>query len=177
MLRAKSRRLWTEKRAFIFSFSLTFLLAVGLMVGTVLVQIDKMRADHPNLTINKLPFVFYECKGLNLPQFVLARLMETIVPTAVTFSATVLCLQTNPAKKQGWFVWLLVSIVLLVVLGIVLPTAKTLAFLNGYLIALGVVYFLSLVFAWNAFSTGDDAQGYHKLEPSDGSIIAKDVKR
>ena len=192
-VRQKSRRHFKRKTVFFFSLLITYLLTIGLTVGSIVIQLDGMYAPdlaQTNTDASTEPgtvsqkdttsentdsvsgtFEFYSCTGLNTGMFIAAKMLETLVPTAITFSGTILILQTDSSTKRTWIVWLFLVITLLVVGGIVLPTAKTLAFLEAYLWTLGVLCLASIVLSWHAFYDPVADAKRHKNELSDGKMV------
>lgn len=156
-----------KKRSFILSVLITYLLTIVLTGGVAIVQMDQERSN-PNDTPG---FTFYECTTLDTKEFIASKIIETIIPTTITFCATILLLQTNIAKKQTVTVFLFVLITLLIVGGIVLPTFKRPENLSKVLWGLGILCVAALCFAWNAFSESDIQLTGHKSGPCDGKII------
>lgn len=195
-IRQRFRRHFKRRAAFFFSLLITYLLTIGLTIGAIAIQVDgiyvpqsaqtsseNLSAD-PNSTTPPQAdtsatgndtttgnFVFYACTGLSTSMFVAAKLLETLVPTAITFSGTILILQTDSSTKRSLTVWLFVVITLLVVGGIVLPTAKTLVFLETYLWTLGALCLASVILSWQAFSDPSEESKIHKNESSDGKMV------
>lgn len=195
-VRQKSRRHFKRKAVFFFSLLITYLLTIGLTVGSIVIQLDGMYAldsvqtnadeittstesgtstqqDTSSESTNSTSgtFEFYSCTGLDTGMFVAAKMLETLVPTAITFSGTILILQTDSSTKRMWIVWLFLVITLLVVGGIVLPTAKTLTFLEAYLWTLGALCLFSVVLSWHAFYDPAADTKRHKCELSDGKMV------
>ena len=163
----KLKSLWSKKRAFILSILITYLLTIVLTGGIAIIQMDQERSN-PNDTPG---FTFYECTTLDTSLFIASKMIETIIPTTITFCATILLLQTDIAKKQMVTVLLFVFITLLTVGGIVLPTFKTPENLTRVLWILGGLCVIALCLSWSAFSESTIPLHGHKSGPSDGKLV------
>lgn len=161
------KRQLDKKRAFILSFLITYLLTIILTFGICIIQMDQEREKSENIT----NFTFYECNTLDTFQFIAAKVVETIVPTTITFCASVLFLQSNFEKKPTSSVLLFALITILVVGGIILPTFKTETNLIRALWFLGILCSCSLCFSWSIHAEPSIQLPGHKNEPCDGKII------
>lgn len=196
-VRVRCRKRKHTQSAFILSFLITYLLTVGLSVGALLIQIDGQWGDATGsidsvvagtteTTLSDVcttevdqkqtdpqfsGFVFYGCSNISTTLFVAAKLLETLVPTAITFCGTILILQSDATGRRGYMVFLFVVIAFLVIGGIVLPTVKTIPFLIGYLWILGILCVISVYLSWKVFSDVPPPLTNHKAEPSDGKIV------
>lgn len=162
-IKRRVQRHLKTRETFLFSLLITYLLTLGLAIGSVAIQLD-------NVNQLRIGFDFYSCKDLSAGMFVSAKLLETLVPTAITFSGTILILQTNASKKRSLTVWLFVVITLLVIGGILLPTAKTKFFLELYLWTFWILCLISILLCWHAFSIPMHVRTRHKREPDDGRM-------
>lgn len=158
-----------KKQSFALSFLITFVLSLGLTIALVGIQIDNKWSTSESL--NNIYFEFYECAKLSAGFFLAVKLIETLIPTIITFSGTILMLQANHAEKQNITVWLFLCIALLAAGGIALSTAKTSFFLNIYFLILGLLCMLSVILSWFVFSDDDPKPLIHKKEPCDGRIV------
>lgn len=158
-----------RKKAFIFSFVITYILTIGLSAALVAIQIDKERSSLG--ADETLSLDYNECTDVTEGQFWIAKLLETLIPTAITFSGTILILQTDHSTRRGITVWLFVNIALIAIGGFVLPTAKTPDFLNIYLWIWSALCVISIVLSWCAFSDSETPISMHKREPCDGQLV------
>lgn len=197
-IRVKWRRHKRTQSTFVLSFLITYLLTIGLSVGSLLIQIEAKSVETESISESGATYVseltsnssldetknnsaqpdsqapafdFYDCSNINMTEFITAKLLETLVPTAITFSGTILILQSDATGKQRHMVLLFVVITFLVIGGIVLPTVKTPAFLRSYLWVLGILCIISIYLSWKVFSVAPVQSTNHKSEPSDGKIV------
>ena len=156
-----------RKTIFFFSLLITYLLAIGLTLGSIVIQLDSKLAlklsqtdsdvitasenvgnNQDTINEERDVFTFHSCTGLETGLFVAARILETLIPTAITFSGVILILQTDSKEKSANRTLLFLVITLLTIGGIVLPTVKTIRFLEIYIGAFGILCLLSIVFSW-----------------------------
>lgn len=163
-VRRRFRHHLQRRETFVYSLVITYLLTIAFTLASIAIQIDGTAAIRSN------SFEFYKCTNLGLGLFLCAKLLETLVPTAITFSGTVLTLQTDSSTKQASVVGLFVVITLLAVSGVALSTAKTLAFLEVYLWIVGVLCLASVVFSWQAICDPASEVTNHKKEKNDGCM-------
>ena len=158
-----------RKKAFIFSLVITYILTIGLSAALIAIQIDHQQS---NLEPNEVFSLDYnECKDVTEGQFWVAKLLETVIPTAITFSGTILILQTDHSSRKGIMVWLFVDIALMAIGGFVLPSARTSDFLDVYLCIWSALCVISILLSWCAFSDSETPISTHKREPCDGRLV------
>lgn len=163
----KLRNQIKKKNIFLLSLVITYLLTVILTIGISSIQMDQERDKNDN----ESGLSFYECSNLDTVQFVTAKIMEALIPTTITFCATILLLQTDVTENKTLTVWLFVFIFSLIVVGIVLPTIKTYENLMKAPWIICILCIITLILSWRAFSDPPTKLPGHKNEPSDGKTV------
>lgn len=176
-----------ENKQFYMMFIITYLISIVLSTAIMLNSLDDVfynvvySANIPNW--NSLGFLeriqqlngelqFYNCQNLSIQLFFGAKLLETLVPTTITFGGTILILQMITAKKNLVFDSLLFCLlVFLTTLGVAFTTVKTVEILILYLILIAFFLVLSLVFSKKIYTLQNAGQTNHKIENSDGKMI------
>lgn len=175
--RFKYKRL-SKYEKFGLTFAITYLITILFTVLVVLNQFEeimfKMGSEENLLKFvftTEEKFSFGYCSNLNAFTYLLAKLFETLIPTTLTFSGTILVLQTTTVKNTSWNVVLFIALLGFTMIGMFFMVSKletTLRFYMWILLALFIVVF---IFSAKLFTLQKKDNSLHKKEESDGKII------
>lgn len=172
----------TETKQFLLMFLITYLITIAMSTFISLNTVDKIIVKEslkPKDFLDMFKLVdgrldFYNCEKIDTILYFSAKLIETIVPTTITFCGTILVLQfmirQNKAKNSLLFCFL----VILSLLGVSITTVNTVFLLNLYLILIVIVFAICVVFSRKIYYFVESEQETlitHKNENSDGKLI------
>lgn len=116
-------------------------------------------------------FTFGNCKGLDAWTYLSANIVETLIPTTVTFSGTILILQTTKEANTSLNALLFISLTFFVMTGMFFMVAKLRSTLSLYIWLLLILHCIVFTFSAKLFNVQSKSNNEHKNEESDGNII------
>ncbi len=116
-------------------------------------------------------FTFGYCNDLNALDYLTAKIFETLIPTTLTFSGTILVLQTTKRKNTSLNTFLFISLFAFAMVGMFFMVARLQSMLNLYMWLLLVLFFFVFFFSAKVFVLQNKDENLHKSEESDGKII------
>lgn len=116
-------------------------------------------------------FTFGYCQNLDAWTYLSAKIVETLIPTTVTFSGTILVLQTTKEPKTSLNALLFISLTIFVMTGMFFMVAKLRSTLSFYMWLLLILLCIVFTFSAKLFNVQSKSNKEHKNEESDGNIV------
>lgn len=156
-----------ENMTFLQMFLITFVITICMTAVIILLVLDSDYSN-PEKTGQGLRFSVFT--NMDFFSYVFSSIVQTIVPTTITFSGTILILQSRSNMNRTYKVLLFISIILLALFGIMQNSVKSLVYLNFTNAVLLILIVLSLFFSKKIFNLNNSST--NKKEISDGTPIA-----
>ena len=150
-------------QTFAYSMWITYAITLGMAAFALCATFDGTSGWLKSL------YTFNACERLNWFVFTVATIVETLPVTTITFSGTILVLQTDWQTQLGNAVKLFICIALLAISGFELATIKTLGFLIVDILSCTLLSYFALKYSWNVIGA-EPAHIRHKAEPDDGNL-------
>ena len=166
---------------FLITYSITILMAVLIAIMNIDEAINQAMINPDiELVYNNWgeliknidnTFSFYNCETISFWSFVSAKIIETLVPTTITFSGAILVLQRTIRKDSARPPLLFSLLVIIAMIGIAFTQAKSQIVLELYMATLLILIIISLLISRKIYYQQNLTQ--HKNEPDDGKITRK----
>lgn len=157
-----------ENMTFIQMLLITFVITVCMTLVTVLLVFD--HADFPSSDTSR-NFQFSFIENLDHFTFLASTIIQTVVPTTITFSGTILILQSRSNMNRTYKVLLFISIILMALFGIMQNYVKSFPYLVTTNVVLFVLIVLAIYFSKKVFNLKNYSLN-KKKETSDGTPVA-----
>ena len=148
------------RKNFILSFVLTYAVTVGIAIIATLLEMDAN---------NTATMLFHRCQ-LSTNMYVWAKVIETVMPTTITFSGVTLLFQMSPRSIGTSGTFILTSISLLAALHIAVSQVSNSDLMFGLLLVALVLDVLPVAISCAFYIEPNGSFERHKQEVSDGSI-------
>lgn len=174
--RVKFKRL-KKYEQFGITFAITYLITVLFALLVVFNYFEDIMIATKNtssiwsfITTTQNKFTFGYCNDLNAWTYLVAKMFETLIPTTLTFSGTILVLQTTKTRNTSLNAFLFISLFGFAMIGMFFMVAKLQTMLNFYMWVLLFLFFVVFIFSAKVFALQDKDDSVHKNEESDGQI-------
>lgn len=161
---------------FLISWIITYLLTVFF---TILVVFENFEQHMNNETSNDLLsfvvskepyFTFNHCEELTPLTYLSAKVVETLIPTTLTFSGSIFIMRKTRNENNYLDTALAISLFMIAMLGTFFMIVRYKSTLNIYMIALVLLISIAIVFSAMVFILQQNKKITHKNEPCDGLI-------
>lgn len=161
------------------TFALTYLITISFTVFVVLNYYEDLMVQNNILDYwtflnnTSVTFSFGYCTGLDAWTYLFAKIVETLIPTTLTFSGAILILQTKVAKDTSLDAMLFISLVCLTIAGIGFMIARLPSVLFFYMWLLFFLFCIVFMFSAKLFNIQNEEDNLHKNEESDGIMTGR----
>lgn len=145
---------------FILSFVLTYAITVGIAIIVTVLEIDVSSSER----------MTFHCSELSYVMYFMAKILEAIIPTTITFCGAILLFQMSPQRIGTGGTAILTCISLLAALYIAISQISNHNYMFGLLIAAIPLNFFPIAVASRFYIESSTSVDPHKQECSDGSI-------
>lgn len=153
-----------ENMTFFQMLMITFVITLCMTFVIALIVFDN------NQNVMNQGFRFSMIPNLDGYSYLFSTTIQTIVPTTITFSGTILILQSRSHMNRTYKVLLFISIILLALFGVMQSSVKTVFYLSFTNIVLFFLVILSIFFSKKIFNLNSSIN--KKNETSDGTPVA-----
>lgn len=173
-VKAKNMR---KNEQFWITFAITYIVTIFFTMSVVFKQYeDVMISTNYSggilqfLNTTTYKFTFGYCAGLDAWTYLASKIMETSIPTTITFAGVILVLQTARENTTLLNMGLFVTLLIFTIAGIFFMVCRIENILIFYIRILTILFCIVVAFSAKLFKINNNNDNLHKTEESDGNI-------
>ena len=163
---------------FWITFSITYLITILFTIFICINNFEERILD-ANYTESVWSFLlsstggfnFGYCYDISAMNYLFAKIIETLIPTTVTFAGTILILQSVKVRYTSLNAMLFIALTILLMAGVFFMFSRLESTLVLYMKCICIIFAVIIIFSAKLYYIQDADCNFHKREVSDGIMI------
>lgn len=164
-----------RQEQFLITFVISYILTIVFTLIVALGQFDTIMSEN-SFKGNMIDFIknpdwrfdFGGCTDISLIRYLEAKVIESLIPTTLTFCVSILTSQTSPKLHSNLNAVMIIVMVIFALVGVFFMLVKNEAMLVFFMWLLLLLFISSIVVSSMVFSKG---KCNYRKEQSDGKLI------